>query len=234
MRFYVCSVIGLALFFFAFACFEYSIYHFLQIGTCSSTGYNRYGPTQVCPSGTGVYFAGVFGGVILGLISLGIYAARGRPPDAGDDYSGPRVPFGIVAWSLLFAGTAAVAIYATVGPDAHPGSGAKLGGLIVAGVFLPMGILPLLFFLRRRGSSGGTSVTSMPVAAPAGLPGSVPPMPPRPAPPPMPAVPPRPAARPKPEQDGLEQLEKLKRLRDEGALSDAEFAAAKAKILADL
>ena len=50
----------------------------------------------------------------------------------------------------------------------------------------------------------------------------------------MPAVPPRAAARPKPEQNGLEQLEKLKTLRDEGALSDAELAAAKAKILADL
>jgi hypothetical protein len=223
VRFYVCSVIGLVLFFFAFACFEYSIYHFLQIGTCSSTGYNRYGPTQFCPSGTGVYFAGVFGGVVLGLISVGIYAARGRPPDAGEDYSGPRVPFGIVAWSLLFAGTAAVSIYAIAGPDAHPGPGAKLGGLIVAGVFLPMGVLPLLFFLRRRsGRSQTLSPISMPLAAPAAAP--------RPAPPPWPSVP----LRPKPKQDGLGQLEKLKKLRDEGALSDAEFAAAKARVLDDL
>jgi len=34
--------------------------------------------------------------------------------------------------------------------------------------------------------------------------------------------------------DGLGQLEKLKKLHDEGALSDPEFAAAKAKILSEL
>ena len=40
---------------------------------------------------------------------------------------------------------------------------------------------------------------------------------------------------PKPQHgDGLGQLEKLKKLHDEGALSDAEFAAAKAKILSEL
>jgi hypothetical protein len=40
---------------------------------------------------------------------------------------------------------------------------------------------------------------------------------------------------PKPQYgDGLGQLEKLKKLHDEGALSDAEFAAAKAKILSEL
>jgi Short C-terminal domain len=40
---------------------------------------------------------------------------------------------------------------------------------------------------------------------------------------------------PKPHHvDGLGQLEKLKKLHDEGALSDAEFAAAKAKILSEL
>jgi Short C-terminal domain len=227
MRFYLFSLIGLALFFFAFACFEYSIYHFLQIGTCSSTGYNRYGPTQVCPAGTGWYFAGVFGGVILGLIAIGLYAARGKPPDAGDDYSGPRVPFGILAWSLLFAGTAVVAIYGILGPDAHPGPGAKLGGLIVAGVFLPMGIVPLLFALKSGGSSWRSRATSMPLSAPSTAPMATP----RPSPPPMPSVPPRPAPK---KGGGLEQLEKLKKLRDEGALSEAEFAAAKAKILGDL
>ena len=43
------------------------------------------------------------------------------------------------------------------------------------------------------------------------------------------------SAPPKPQHgDGLGQLEKLKKLHDEGALSDAEFAAAKAKILSEL
>jgi Short C-terminal domain len=234
MKFYVRSVIGLGLFFFAWAAFEYSIFQFLQVGTCSSTGYNRYGPTQVCPSGIGVYFAGVFGGVILGLIAIGIYATRGKPP-GDEDYQGPRVPFGIVAWAFLFAGTAAVGLYAVLRPDAHPGPGGKLAAIIIAIVFIPMGLLPLLFSSRRgRVSRSSTPSFATPTVAPAGL-GTfgAPPAPP-PAPSPVRPVVPRPLAPAAPAVDGLDQLEKLKKLRDEGSLTEAEFEAAKAKILEDL
>src|SRR4051794_38319848 len=149
MKFYIRSILGLVIFFFAWVCFEYAIYNFLQIGTCASGG--PYVSARQCPSGVGVYFAAVFGGIIFGLIGVGIYATRGRPPDADDGtYTGPRIPFGILAWSLLFAGTAAVSIWAIVGPDADPGPGGKLGAIIVAVVFLPMGILPLLFSARRQ------------------------------------------------------------------------------------
>lgn len=52
------------------------------------------------------------------------------------------------------------------------------------------------------------------------------------APPPPPPPPPAPVAAADSGPDMLEQLEKLGGLRDAGVLSDAEFEAAKAKILA--
>jgi Short C-terminal domain len=227
MKFYVRSSIGLFVFFASWAVFEYSLYHMLQVGTCASGG--PYVSARPCPSGIGVYFAGLFGGIIIGLIGIGIYASRGRPPDAGDDYNGPRVPFGILAWSLLFAGTAAVSIYAVLGPDAHPGPGAKLAAIIVAIVFLPMGLIPLIISARRDRGSTSTSSFTMPASV-SGLPSPSSYTPP----PPPPRAPSRPAPAAKANDNGLAQLEKLKKLHDEGAITDAEFSSAKAKILADL
>jgi Short C-terminal domain len=236
MKFYVRSFIGLFVFFAAWAAFEYSLYHMLQVGTCASGG--PYVSARPCPSGIGVYFAGLFGGIIIGLIAIGIYASRGRPPDAGDDYDGPRVPFGILAWSLLFAGTGAVSIYAVVSPDAHPGPGAKLGAIIVAIVFIPMGLIPLILsVMRDRGGSSGSTLRTMPASV-SGLPSPssyMPPSMPTPPPPPPPRVPPQPAPKTAAaNENGLAQLEKLKKLHDEGAITDAEFSSAKAKILAEL
>ena len=146
MTFYVRSFLGVGRSSFARAAFEYSIYQFLQIGTCASGG--PYVSARQCPSGTGIYFAGLFGGIILGLIAVGIYATRGTPPGVAEgDYRGPRVSFGILAWSTLFLGTAIVGIIAVV--NGNPGPSAKTGGIIVAAVFIPMGAIPLLASLRR-------------------------------------------------------------------------------------
>ena len=104
----------------SWAAFEYSIYQFLQIGTCASGG--PYVSARPCPAGTGIYFAGLFGGIILGLIAIGVYATRGTPPDVFEgEYRGPRVSFGILAWSLLFLGTAIVGLVGR--PVREPGAG---------------------------------------------------------------------------------------------------------------
>jgi hypothetical protein len=230
MKFYLRSFIGVFVFFAAWVAFEYSIYHMIQIGTCASGG--PYVSARPCPSGTGTYFAGLFGGILVGLVGISIYATRGRPPDADDDYSGPRIPFGSLAWSLLFAGTGAVAIYSVVAPTAHPGPGAKTAAIIIAVVFLPMGLIPLVLLARRGRPTSSPPLRPAPYTA-SGLPGRVPyapPSMPTPAPSAPPSAPPRPASK----GGGIEQLEALKTLRDEGALTDAEFSAAKAKILADL
>src|SRR5690349_7227760 len=115
MKFYVRSFLGIGLLFFGLVAFEYPIYQVLQIGTCASGG--PYISARQCPSGTGIYFAGLFGGIIVGLIGIAIYAMRGTPPGvAQGDYQGPRVSVGILAWSLLFLGTGLVGLYAVLGP----------------------------------------------------------------------------------------------------------------------
>jgi hypothetical protein len=262
MKFYVRSFLGVGLFFFAWAAFEYSIYQFLQIGTCASGG--PYISARQCPSGTGIYFAGLFGGIILGLIAVGIYATRGTPPGVSEgDYQSPRVSFGILAWSLLFLGTGIIGIIAVL--HGNPGPGAKTGAIIVAAVFIPMGAIPLLASLRRGPTSKSPPVRLRPPPAAAGGAGfgggaysppggegsplgwvsaPAPPAPPsvptgigvhRPNTPASAAAPPSaPAPAATQHKDGLGQLEKLKKLRDEGTLSDAEFQAAKAKILGEL
>jgi len=159
------SFLGVGLFFFAWAAFEYSIYQVLRIGTCASGGPSV--SARECPSGTGIYFAGLFGGIILGLIAVGIHATRGTPPDPEQgDYHGPRVPFGILAWSLLFLGTAVVGLVSVI--HGHPGPGAKTGAIIVAAVFIPMGAIPLLFSLRGRSRTTSSASPWTPPAAPAG------------------------------------------------------------------
>ena len=137
----------------------------------------------------------------------------------------------------------------------NPGPGAKTGAIIVAAVFIPMGAIPLLASLRRSPTTKSPPVRLSPPPAPArgpGLGGYTPPGEPSsplgwvsaPAPPSVPtgigvhhpggSAAPVSAPAPQPHADGLGQLERLKTLHDQGALSDAEFAAAKAKILAEL
>ena len=109
-----------------------------------------------------------------------------------------------------------------------------------------MGAIPLLASLRRGPRTRGPSVRLTPPPAPAGGPGFGYTPPGEPSSPlgwvsaHAPAMPtgigvhePGGGAPPQ-HEDGLGQLEKLKKLHDEGALSDAEFATAKAKLLSEL
>ena len=50
------------------------------------------------------------------------------------------MPFGILAWSLLFLGTAVVGLVSVI--HGHPGPGAKTGAIIVAAVFIWAGSTP--------------------------------------------------------------------------------------------
>ena len=71
------AIAGGALLLFSAVLLGVGIHHLVATGTCSSTGYSgNYGPVPYCPSGTGWWFAFVFGGIIGCLI--GAFDGRQR------------------------------------------------------------------------------------------------------------------------------------------------------------
>jgi hypothetical protein len=83
------QIVGVAVLIFSAILLGVGIHHMVSIGTCSSTGYSaNYGPVPHCPSGTGAWFAFIFGGIIgslagalmagsVGLVFAGIFGAIG-------------------------------------------------------------------------------------------------------------------------------------------------------------
>ena len=235
----------------ALVVFELSLVHLLQTGTCASGG--PYVSARQCPSGTGAWIAGLTLSIFAGLIASLVFVATARG----------KVGWGSIMFGAFFTVTALVAGYAALFDDrAASAPGAQLGGLIVAGIFLPMGLIPLALGIkalqvsRREGglmSAAGHAVERRFAGLGGGgdpkPPGAVPDLdgprpapsaPPRPAPrPAAPTVPPstwqmpaRPAASTR--TDPLDQLAKLAELRKSGVLTEAEFQAQKAKLLGEV
>src|SRR5690348_9084803 len=71
-------IAGVAILLFSGILLGVGIHHLVATGTCSSTGYSaNYGPVPTCPSGTGWWFAFVFGGIIGCLIGSALAAGVG-------------------------------------------------------------------------------------------------------------------------------------------------------------
>jgi|SRR5829696_2210523 len=275
MRWFLCTFLGLGVAVFALACFEYSLFEMLQVGTCASGG--PYESARECPSGIEAYFAGLFGGIIFGLIGTGVWSGRGPFPGTADTstYGAGAMRVGgtgLLAWGVFFTVTGLVSLYGGFGVD-DPGPGAKTGGAIVGVVFLLMGLPALIGVIGgaiggRKAmrkldgdSSPGSPPPSDPSSSPSGpttsieglgtlssgsstgsgaggavwpSPNATPPRPAGTAPSISSMFTPSPAAAPGGGGDPLARLEKLAKLRDEGALSQVEFDAAKAKILEEM
>lgn len=107
----------------------------------------------------------------------------------------------LLAWGIFFAGTGAVALYHSLTADVPPD--AELGGTIVGITFLVMGVPALIFLLTGVGSGFRTRETRRYARA----------------------------AQPPVTDDMLDKLERLQRLRSEGALTRSEFDSQKARIL---
>jgi hypothetical protein len=104
------TIIGVGILLFTCVLAGVGIHHLVQTGTCSSTGYSgNYGPVPYCPSGTGWWvvflMAGIFGSIIggfmaggstVGLINGGIFSAIG--------FGSLSVVFDKHASSKVFAG----------------------------------------------------------------------------------------------------------------------------------
>jgi hypothetical protein len=107
-------IAGVALLLFSGVLLGVGIHHLIATGTCSSTGYSaNYGPVPTCPSGTGWWFAFVFGGVIGGLIGALMAGSLGLV------FAGLFGAIGFGALSILF--------------DSHTQSGEKVFGAPAAG-----------------------------------------------------------------------------------------------------
>ena len=227
-----------------------ALIHLLETGTCASGG--PYVSRRQCPSDTGLWILLMLGAIFGGLIASLIFVATARG----------KVGWGSILFGAFFTVTAVVAGYTALFDDkAMSAPGAQLGGLIVAGVFLPMGLIPLVLGVKalqvsrreggllsaagqaveRRFSGFGGGDPKPPGAVPdlgGSAPASAPPRPaaPRPVAPTTPPstwrMPARPAA--SPHADPLDQLAKLAELRKSGVLTEAEFEAQKAKLLGEV
>jgi hypothetical protein len=223
MRYGLCVLLGFALATASLVAGAWALYHLTRTGTCASGG--PYVSARPCPPGTGAHIVSLIGGVFGVLLAGGIYAARG-----GDHRRGP-VGFGLMLWTLGFLMLAGATLLGAYGPANTDQGGSKLGAIIMAAVFVPMALIPFLFalFSGRGGDDRDVRVGPAPAIQPHAFSA------PRPSAGPAVGVGTpwtfgAPAA-PANGSSSLDQLEKLARLHAEGALTDAEFAAAKAKIL---
>ena len=231
------SIIGAALFVGGTVVFNVKLVELLEVGTCAS-GNQPFEVARECPEGTGEAIGLMMGSVFAGLIGAALFAFRGDPPWGG----GRRSPllsafsWGTFAWGIFFAASGAAILIASRTSEDMPADG-KLGGTIVGITFLVMGIPAVLFAVwslvtslgdrdeRPAGSStlGGLGATSgsmseMMRGAQSALGGFA-------------STSPTPTSS---SDDSVAKLERLQRLRESGALTEAEFEREKAKVLSGL
>ncbi|MGK2937558.1 MAG: SHOCT domain-containing protein [Solirubrobacteraceae bacterium] len=200
------TLIGMAMIAAGVLLAAWALYELVRIGSCASGG--PYVSARECPPGTGLKIFAIMGGIVLTLTGAVVV---------------PGVAIAGVAWGLGFTMLGAAFFVAAFGPAAPPEADSSLQwvGALVGGMFLLMG-LPGLFAIFGAGRGGGKRGR-----APGG--GSVPaPAPVASAVPGVVAVSAPAAGR---DDDPIEELERLAKLRAAGALTEEEFQAAKARVL---
>jgi hypothetical protein len=237
--------IGAALFLGSIVLFNVKLIELLETGTCAS-GNTPYEIARPCPEGTGTDMLLLTGSIFGGLIGAAIFAFRGDPPWGARRRSfGGMFGLGAFAWGLFFTATGATALYTSLTNDTI-GEDGELGGMIVGITFLVMGVPVFLISLWTlgKGMLGGRDerpeAGAGSGAGPAGgimgrmqsglqnaqsaanvggrmgwgSAGSAP-------------------AGSGKGGDTIGKIERLQKLRESGAINDAEFEREKAKILAE-
>jgi hypothetical protein len=214
-------VAGVALMLLGVALIGYGTHYLTKNGNCSSTGYVSYGPVPRCGGGEALYITSTF-------------------------FLGPALA--VVGWLMAQAwGVLWPAVCVSVGTgmltlraDATAATGARSFGLAAGLVFFALAVLSVLLTVRKRRRPkpvphGLGGLTARPAGAAAGhVPGAPAAAPSGPAGghPAEPAGPDH--AGPAAGADPLDRIAKLARLRDSGALTNEEFEAQKAKLLAEM
>ena len=199
------TIAGVALMLLGVAVMAYGAHYVTKNGNCSGTGYTSYGPVAKCSGGEALYITSVF---FLGpaLAVVGWLMAQ---------VSG-------VLWPAVCVsiGIGMITLYA----DTSAASGKGSFGLVFGIVFFALAVLSIILTVRKRrrpkpvvtGPAGLASVPSTPAAQPQAA-----------GPEPVSVQPMRTAS-----PDPLDRIAKLAQLRDSGALTNEEFEAQKAKLLA--
>lgn len=194
------------------------------------------------PSGTGADALLLMASILGGLIGAWIFALRGKRP-GGSGRGGGGFSDGLLVWSAFFVGSGAVVLLNVLTDDTLQ-SDAELGGAIVAGTFLLMGVPALIALIwlgvvhrndAREDDRFQTSAPQIPTAhstaSGATDPGWTTMMQQGSRAIPMPAAGGGGPDAEDAELDMLVKLERLQKLRESGALTDAEFEAQKKRVL---
>jgi hypothetical protein len=226
----ITRIIGVGLLLFSSILLGVGIHHIVSTGTCSSTGYSpNYGPVPHCPSGTGAWFAFVFGGII-GSLAGGMMGAGLSGIFFGI--------FGGIGFGALTLGLSSSAHGGTKTFAIAFGAPFALVGLIAGGATVWTAIQ---MFERPSGTSNSAPTgptgtkTRHPgrrTGGPAVATNAITP----PSTPFRPTTTVAPAAYPATANTAstagqVSSLAQLAELHRQGALSDAEFAAAKARVI---
>jgi hypothetical protein len=206
-------IAGAALMLLGVALIGYGTHYVTRNGSCSSTGYVSYGPVPKCGGPEALYIMSVFflgpGLAIVGWLFI---------------------PFEGVLWPATCVGVGVGMI--TLAADPSATAGTKSFGVAAGVIFFALAVLSVIITVRKRlrpkpafHSPAGLAtapVLNPPAAHPpasAGPPGTRPahPFPPGPVSP-----------------DPLDRIARLAQLRDSGALTNEEFEAQKAKLLAEM
>jgi Short C-terminal domain len=241
------AILGAVLFFGGVVLFNVKLVELLETGTCAS-GNVPYdiAPGYECPDDTGTDILLMMAGIFGGLIGAGLYAFRGAPPwGSGRRGFGGMFGAGTFAWGFFFTVTGATSLIASLTNESiQDSNGGELGGIIVGITFLVMGVPALLISLWGllksligrderpvTATAGGAGLGGMVSRMSAGM-----------------------GQAKMAEQIGnrlpwgstgpgassgggtgaqISKLERLQKLRESGALTDAEFEREKAKILSE-
>jgi hypothetical protein len=237
------------------------IHHLVATGTCSSTGYSaNYGPVPHCPSGTGWWFAFVFGGIIgslvgalmagsIGLVFAGIFGAIGfgslsilldSTAKSGERlfagiFGGCFAIVGVVAWIAVISSavgslrrrkpaTASSAPRSRFSKPPQPQPASAFGTPDTSSAFATDGkdADPILSAYNASRTAGPSTPSPIPTSSTS------------PVVSPLNLVPGLQAAKQAASQDAVDELSKLADLHQKGALTDEEFASAKAKLLGQM
>ena len=167
MRYVLRTLIGMGLFAFCWAATAYAIFQLLSVGTCASGG--PYVSARQCPPGTERVMLALTGAILLFFVAAFIYTTRGKAPGSNRE---PNAGLTILwFWTGLFWSLAVGCFLAVWGPEANPGPGGEVGGLIVGFMGLIMGaggFLAVGFGRRGRSLTGWPGVPKPRSPDPAG------------------------------------------------------------------